>query len=462
MMLGSGFSDTRELGWAKLMRKRRDRQERFQFRGDFLWICRRRGGSWWMELPTTRAGGRLRLDDFLPTARLYARDRNFVQPGHPNVSRLSPMLRHRLLLESEVAEAAIAAHGFGRVEKFVQEVYWRRYWKAWLSLRPQVWREAAEFAPPSHGSAEGARALRVMAGDSSNRLIDRFTRELIETGYLHNHVRMWFAAWWIHQAGLPWQWGAAFFMSHLLDGDPASNTLSWRWVAGLQTPGKTYLARRSNLEKYLAAEILADAGDALADFENPHPRLPGDVSRDEITAPSLPNAGRIEPLPTGLWLHEEDLLPECSPIADVDVREILVTGHSEGWQRHAYSDQRIAWLESALADCACRAASHWRVATCYVVPADLAGALVDWAARAELRQIVAMRPDPGPLDDAMPSLRRALEASGIGLVLIDRPDDLALRPLAKRGFFNFWKKLAPRLREHGEPTLFGVASCFSK
>ena len=45
--------------------------------------------------------------------------------------------------------------------------------------------------------------------------------ELRETGYLHNHARMWFAAWWIHQAGLPWQWGAAFFMGHLLDGDPA-------------------------------------------------------------------------------------------------------------------------------------------------------------------------------------------------------------------------------------------------
>jgi len=402
------------------------------------------------------------MRQYVPGTRLYARDRNFVKPGHPAVSRLSPLIRHRLMLESEVAEAAIAAHGFGRVEKFVQEVYWRRYWKAWLSMRPQVWREAAGFPPPSPDTAVGVRALRVMAGDSSNRLIDRFTRELIETGYLHNHVRMWFAAWWIHQAGLPWQWGAAFFMSHLLDGDPASNTLSWRWVAGLQTPGKTYLARRSNLEKYMAAEVLADAGDALADFENPHPRLPGDVSRAEITAPSLPDAGRLEPLPTGLWVHEEDLLPECSPIADVDVRGILVSGHSEGWRRHAYSDHRIAWLEGALADCACRAASHWRVATHHVVPANLARALVDWAKRDGLRQIIAMRPDPGPLDDDLTGIRHILESSGVRLVLIDRPEDLALRPLAKRGFFDFWKKLAPRIREQSEPALFGVASCFSK
>jgi deoxyribodipyrimidine photo-lyase len=83
-------------------------------------------------------------------------------------------------------------------------------------------------------------------------VIDYFVNELLNTGYLHNHARMWFAAWWVHEARLPWQCAAALFYRHLLDGDPASNTLSWRWVAGLQTPGKTSLARRSNLEKDLA------------------------------------------------------------------------------------------------------------------------------------------------------------------------------------------------------------------
>lgn len=383
------------------------------------------------------------MDRFMSRARLYARDRNFVKPGHHGVSRLSPLLRHRLLLENEVADAAIAAHGFGRVEKFVQEVYWRRYWKAWLSLRPQVWQETCAFPAPTPENDAGRHALKTMAGCSGNRLIDHFTGELRATGYLHNHARMWYAAWWIHHAGLPWQWGAACFMSHLLDGDPASNTLSWRWVAGLQTPGKTYLARRTNLEKYLDPAILADAGDSLADFENPHPRLPADIARPPITRLELPVAA-LDPRPaTGLWVHEEDLVPERSPMADMKFVSVLVAGHAEGWQRHGYSERRVAWLEEALADATCRASNHWRLAPRHQIPQDLAAALAAWAADMRLEQIATMRPEPGPLDDDLPRIERALEDAGVRLVLVDRPEDLALRPLAKRGFFDFWKKLAP-------------------
>lgn len=407
-----------------------------------------------MEVPTTRAAGLARLEAFIPRVRLYARDRNFVKPGHAGVSCLSPLLRHRLVLESEVADAAVAAHGFGRVEKFVQEVYWRRYWKAWLSLRPQVWREACGFSPPTAKSDPGRKALAVMAGDSGNRLIDHFTRELCETGYLHNHARMWVAAWWVHQARLPWQWGAAFFMSHLLDGDPASNTLSWRWVAGLQTPGKTYLARRANLEKYLDGKILAEMGDALTDFENPQPRLPEQISRAEITLPELPEYRMKHEMRTGLWIHEEDLVPERSPLSELDVRAVWVTGNAEGWARHGYSALRIEWLGHALADAACRAASHCRMPVAYEAPLDLAGAMVAWAADADLEQIVAMRPDPGPLDDALQEVRNALAAAGVRLALMDRPEDVVLRPLAKRGFFDFWKKLHPMLEADFEPNLF--------
>lgn len=410
-----------------------------------------------MIFPTTRAAAKLAVQRFIPQARLYARDRNFVKPGHEGVSRLSPMLRHRLILEHEVAEAAIAAHGFGRVEKFVQEVYWRRYWKAWLSLRPQVWHEACAFPTPSRETEAGRRALSVMAGDSGNRLIDHFTTELVETGYLHNHARMWFAAWWIHAAGLPWQWGSAFFFSHLLDGDPASNTLSWRWVAGLQTPGKTYLARRANLEKYLDPAIASLVGDALADFENPSPRLPAELPRSEITRPHLQSGPLIAGPRTGLWVHEEDLAPEHSPVATFGFDAVMVAGHADGWRHHAYSDARVAWLEAALADAACRAANHWRLTTVYQVPEDLAAALVSWAAQANLERIVALRPDPGPLDDESPRIERTLADAGIRLAWVDRPEDLALRPLAKRGFFDFWKKLSPGWSGTAQIQFTGIA-----
>lgn len=415
-----------------------------------------------MEFPTSRAAALDHLESFLPKCRLYARDRNFVSPGHPNVSRLSPMLRHRLVMEGEVADAAIQSHGFDRVEKFVQEVYWRRYWKAWLSLRPHVWREACAFPGPAERSVAGARATGVMNADSGNAVIDHFSSELVTTGYLHNHARMWFAAWWIHEARLPWQWGAAFFMRHLLDGDPASNTLSWRWVAGLQTPGKTYLARRANLEKYLDPTLIDVVSSGLDAFENPTPNLPDSVSKTEITRAVLADEPTPGEVASGLWIHEEDLVPEHSALGQREFDALMVTGHPAGWRRHGYSPLRIEWLRHALADSANRAAAHWRRAARLETPDDLAAFLTSWALDHGLRQILTLRPDVGPLDDDLERIRAALAREGIRLVCIDRPHDLAMRPLAKRGFFDFWKRLGPQLRENHEPGLFPAGSHFSK
>jgi deoxyribodipyrimidine photo-lyase len=183
--------------------------------------------------PSSRQAALERLEEFVHTgAADYARTRNFVKAGHGNVSRLSAALRHRLIAEDEIVAAVLAAHRFPAVEKFVQEVVWRTYWKGWLEQHPGVWADYVGLA---------AQPTPEVPQDAA---MDVFTEELRSTGYLHNHARMWWSAWWCHQHGLPWAAGARFFFDHLLDADPASNTLGWRWVAGLQTPGKTYLARR--------------------------------------------------------------------------------------------------------------------------------------------------------------------------------------------------------------------------
>ncbi len=397
----------------------------------------------------TRGDALSQLEAFLPIAGRYARDRNFVVPGHPHVSRLSPAVRYRLILEAECVEAALSRFSASTVEKFVQEVYWRRYWKNWLSLRPQVWTKYVEqlavLRTDPDAAATRARAACCEAGQGAVSIMNHFARELVETGYLHNHARMWFAGWWIHIERLPWQLGADFFLRHLLDGDPASNTLSWRWVAGLQTPGKTYLPRRSNLEKYLPAEVLEGHQQGLEQLEAPQGLILPSEARPAITRPSLPPPPLVREGRIGLWMHEEDLFLEQSPLASLRPRSILATGDITTWNHLRYPERKVAWLQTALADAADRASSAFNVEAQVETVSPFLETLLHWASEHRLDQVVAMRPEIGPLHDQIPATQVALRKAGIDLLLYDRTEDLALRPLATDGFFGFWEKMEKML-----------------
>jgi deoxyribodipyrimidine photo-lyase len=118
----------------------------------------------------------------------------------------------------------------------------------WLELRPSVWQRFVDERDRQRESFPNARAIvAAETGMTGIEGFDDWARELVDTGYMHNHARMWFASIWIFTLRLPWALGADFFLRHLLDADAASNTLSWRWVAGLQTIGKTYLATSENI-----------------------------------------------------------------------------------------------------------------------------------------------------------------------------------------------------------------------
>ena len=395
-----------------------------------------------MICPPSRTATLGQLDKFLPIAGLYARDRNHVKPGHSSVSRLSPAIRHRLITEEEVVAAVLQFHPFGRVEKFIQEVYWRRYWKSWLALRPEVW---IDYLKSLTDMVEDPAVRRIEDSRSGNAVIDHFANELVTTGYLHNHARMWFAAWWVHEARLPWQAGAAFFYRHLLDGDPASNTLSWRWVAGLQTPGKTYLARRSNLEKYMAPELLDSLSNGLAEFEKPQALQPDLISKPPITRPDWPLEILDLSKTTGLWIHEEDLSVENSVLASHSFSAVLVTADAESWEHHRFPVAKKQWLSDALQDATTRAERHWKVPTILENLSPHADALLRWAKSNNLQQVAALRPEVGPLNDSLTDLRATLSQAGICLILIDRPEDLKIRHFATGGFFQFWERLRKSL-----------------
>ena len=184
----------------------------------------------------------------------YSRLRNFDfgPDKHHNVSLLSKYISHRVIDEYDVIRATLGVSTYERAEKFIQEVLWRVYWKGWLEHRPTVWNDFLAFDQQDKLSSQkdNKNYLAAINGETGIECFDFWAQELRNTNYLHNHARMWFASIWIFTLGLPWQAGAQFFLKHLLDGDAASNTLGWRWVAGIQTMGKCYLARAENISKF--------------------------------------------------------------------------------------------------------------------------------------------------------------------------------------------------------------------
>ena len=203
-----------------------------------------------MKFEISREGALKQLDAFINSELAnYSFKRNFdLGPkDKSNVSCLSPYISHRLITEYEVAKTVLSKFPYQKVEKYIQEIFWRVYWKGWLELRPQVW---TDFIEDLKGLKEDDNYKKAINGETHIECFNDWVKELKENNYLHNHTRMWFASIWIFTLNLPWQKGAEFFMKHLYDGDAASNTLSWRWVAGLQTKGKHYVAQSWNISKF--------------------------------------------------------------------------------------------------------------------------------------------------------------------------------------------------------------------
>jgi len=391
---------------------------------------------------------------FLPRAREYARLRNRVEPGHPHVTRLSAAIRARLVSEEELVASLLARHPFESVEKLAQEMLWRQYWKGWLEMRPSVWTRY-RASVQSYRTTGDARMLEwaeaVAAGRSGVAIMDRFARELISTGYLHNHARMWWASFWVHVERLPWELGADHFMRHLLDADPASNTLGWRWVAGIQTPGKTYLVRRSNLERHVAAswmddltgmERLEDAVVTAATIPEEDP-LPRPVLQELPVKPPVKDKLRW-----GLWIHGEDLSAETSVFKRWKPAALWMHVADDLLAAHGLSPLRRRFLREVLTDGGMRAARHFGVPVSGPDAGQrtMAEAIAAWARLHQLDGVVAMAPSVGPLAEAIPSIRTALESDRRRLWLCRRPEDAQRWPMATSGYFPFWQRTVSQLR----------------
>ncbi len=393
----------------------------------------------------TRERALTRLRSFIAGAgSAYARQRNFdFGPGkHGKVSGLSPWIRHRLLLEEEVVSAVLADHDLQSAEKFIQEVFWRGYFKGWLEHHPDVWRYYKQDVVTSFDALEKNAGLAkgyddAVAGRTGIECFDAWARELTETGYLHNHARMWFASIWIFTLKLPWSLGADFFYRHLLDGDPASNTCSWRWVAGLHTVGKTYLARASNIEKFTAGRFnpVEQLAASAAPLEDPRPIA---TTAPRFAEPDL--AGRR----IGLVLTEEDCHPESLSVP-MPAAVIALSGATERSIR-PLSEIVKPFACAAVRDAAARAEQSFEAPVTACDDMDWSEHLRDWVGEHDLEAVMTSRLPLGPVQKR---LRQACRNANLELIEVSRPYDAAVWPHAKRGFFGLKKKIPAILQTLG-------------
>ncbi|MFB1485910.1 MULTISPECIES: FAD-binding domain-containing protein [unclassified Thiocapsa] len=397
------------------------------------------------ETPT-RTAGLARLVSFVPYAAAYARERNRAVPPYDRVSRLSPYLRHRLILEREAVASVLDAHPRDAVDKFVSEVLWRVYWKGWLEHRPHVWDVYLDHLRRDRDGLAGTASIgyaEAIAGRSGIACFDAWARELTETGYLHNHARMWFASIWIFTLRLHWTLGAAFFLRHLLDGDPASNTLSWRWVAGLHTRGKHYLARADNIARYTDGRF-----DPKGELDEQ--ALPLTESPLDLTPRALPALAEMDTeLPSGLLLTPEDLAPEVSHLSKLGFR-----GVAGGWDETVGDDLDLAppvvdFSRVATADALSRAEAHFAAPSCALDESDWLAATEAWARGLGVRQIVTLETPVGRWRERLEQLDGRLARHGIALARARRTWDGSLWPGAIRGFFPFREHARRQVRRDG-------------
>ncbi|GBF56382.1 cryptochrome DASH [Candidatus Phycosocius bacilliformis] len=386
----------------------------------------------------TRAAGLARLEAFLPQAGpAYARTRNtdLGPQDRSNVSALSPWLARRILTEEEVGRRVLQVHGFVKAEKFIQEVYWRSYWKGWLELRPQVLtrfnsdrlalkRLEADDADLAH------RLAQARAGQTGIACFDAWVEELTTLGWLHNHARMWFASIWIFTLQLPWQLGADFFFKHLMDADVASNTLSWRWVAGLHTKGKHYVARASNIEAHTQGRFnpVGQLNETALPLAEPFLETgPG----------QLPLAEMCLERRVGLLLTADDLHPHSinipAKVVGAAVLGSAIIGPNDG--------PKNCFLRRAEQDACARMQADFDVDT--QVRASVED-LVAWATSLNVREIVTPYAPVGPTGWQLADVQAALTSHGIRLVRLRRAWDSKTWPLATGGFFKLKEKL-PKL-----------------
>ncbi len=249
----------------------------------------------------------------------YRRSRNFLDGA---VTGLSPYVRHGVLGLAELKRLVLGrVRDWNEAEKLISELGWRDYWqRVWLQQGDAIWSELEPLKTGHPPDSYGTELPTDLAeGRTGLACIDGFQQQLLSSGWLHNHGRLWLAAYLVHWRRLRWQLGARWFLQHLLDGDPASNNLSWQWVASSFSQ-KPYIFNRENLERYARDRYCRSCASANScPFEGSYESLQAQLFEPLAAAPDPPSQAQAKaptklkpvapPQRPVLWIHGEGLGP---------------------------------------------------------------------------------------------------------------------------------------------------------
>ena len=395
----------------------------------------------------TREAGLKRLKEFAPLAgETYSNERNFdfSSTKKNSVSALSPWIKHRLITEEEVLIEILKYHSPHSAMKFIQEVFWRGYFKGWLEQHPTVWSHHNEKLIKEYTKLENNKFIKksymsAINGETGIECFDFWCEQLKSTGYLHNHVRMWFASIWVFTLKLPMELGADFFMLYLIDADAASNTLSWRWVSGLHTKGKAYAARASNIEKFTNGQF------------NPSGQLVEDISplTENIDHPlvSLPQLDKSIQKDAVLLVTEEDCSPETSlEIKDFEV-EILPLYLEKKYPRWIQPNNSIRFFSNTAVQNTCQRLGQLGVEK--IDKTKWTDTILEASDRLGTKNIIIPKVPVGAVKSKLRKVKKNLAEHDIYIYEHYKNYDIYTWQYASKGFFKLKKQIPNILHQLG-------------
>ena len=377
------------------------------------------------QFPTKTSEIKEKFDKFIETNLVdYSFKRNFdFGSPHTNVSTLSPYIGRRLISETDILDVAFQRFKPSKIEKFVQEIFWRTYWRGWLELHPIIWDEFEKKIR----DVETPKKTGI-------KCFDHWTQELIETGYLHNHARMWYASIWIFTLKKNWFDGAIFFQKYLLDWCPAVNTLSWRWVAGLQTIGKNYIARADNINKFTNFKFNpVNELDETAEPIQIQPNLNQQIINKEFEKISFSNLEDI-----GLVINKNDFTFDSLLKKHLDFEICLFKSDNSLINQSVL----IKNFENNLYEEIINDNSH-------ISYAESDEGLIDWITKFKIKNLIIPYETKGKYLLSRKNFLNKFTNYNVNVFFYLREWDRLAFPYAKKGFFPFKNKIPELLKKQG-------------